>query len=135
VSPGDKIIIDFGKGLLTITKVYYKNGRVTQLSPEEIEEELSSTRNVLSNVFFAKDDLYIYHDNLIDIDRKKDTEDDLYEMVDGYFNGIDIPKVTEKNKEEEIDFVEVIVNYSCYLMANRLVQVCKKSTICLFRKI
>jgi len=39
---GEKLIVDWGVGLFTITKIFYKNGECIELGQEEIKEELKN---------------------------------------------------------------------------------------------
>jgi hypothetical protein len=113
---GDKFIVDFGKGLFTITKIIYKNGNVLEMSQQDIDSELEKGNRIyLNNKLFCNED------------NPNDTCKDLLDMVEQFYGGKEIETVNDLEKDFEIDYMEVIVNFDCQLPANRLVQLWKKS--------
>jgi hypothetical protein len=117
---GDKFMIDFGKGLFTITKIIYKNGKMLEMNEDDIEKEIKESSKIyITNNLFTEN---LSNENI---------DEDLQNMVNQYYGGNEVPTVKNLSKDGEIDYMEVVVNYDCTIPHNRLVQLWKKS-ICLF---
>lgn len=138
----DKIIVDFGRGLFTITKIYYKDGRILELDDNLVEEETKeNVKFHVTNDYFESTE-HDVNNNLDDffmdggLTSKKNAKKDecseilykqIIDIVNNYFGNNEIPSLSEIPKEMEIDFVEAIVNYECFLSPCRPAQFFKQS--------
>ena len=123
LKPGDKIIIDFGKALLTISKVYKKNGQVTEMSMSEIDIDLETNLTNKSTQIF---------DSLIEGGNNEANNSlilpyEIHELIDNYYENQQILSKTEFEEANNFDFIEVIVNYDCKIAPRRPAQIYKKS--------
>lgn len=126
VSLGDKIICDFGRAVLSITKIYFKNGKVLEKSQEELKKELN---NNLKNHFQSEKFQNILNkENEDNINKStEDLEKELLNFIDDYYHKSEHFIRNEPDKEEMIDFIEAVVNFDCILNPRRPVQIIKQS--------
>jgi hypothetical protein len=151
ISLGDKIIVDFGRGRFTITKIYYKNKKTIELS--SIDEELednenneedeininkNSKKNVKDKVFqkmfnveynynnesFYKSFLENYNTIL---NNTEELESELLNFLDTFYENKEMSNTNEIIQDYDIDFIECVVDYDCFLNPRRPAQIFKKS--------
>lgn len=133
VTPGDKIIIDFGTACFLVTKVFYKNGTCVELpeKPNLIQYQdyldlINSDKTIKQeNEYFSID----Y--NEIEIEESQYSIDtnlelDIKRLMVKFYQGKKFQEKKKIDSNESIDFIEVVALFDCSVNSQRPVQVLKK---------
>jgi pyruvate kinase len=131
VTPGDKIIIDFGTAVFLVTKVFYKNGKCLQL-PEKpaLEKEYLDLIESEKSYKEEKENFSLDYSE-VDIEESqysidKNLELDLKKLMEKFYQGKKFQEKKQLDPCEEIDYIEVLTLFDCKVNPHRPVQVLKK---------
>lgn len=155
LTPGDKISLDFGKSLFTITKVNFKNGKVLHYDHETVinssENKFHFENSHRENFFekfyssnyitntkrlknFANND-YMYMELL---ENKKEVlhqknitlaqflEGNINAFLKEFFQNQKISSIESVQEENLIESVEAIADFDCSVLMDRPAQIIKK---------